>query len=77
MNIDIKHKLMEKYARKAGLRARINAKCIECVYDPHMPGGWRQQVEKCTSLSCPLYSVRPIGTGTKGEPMGELAAVTG
>ena len=43
------------------LRAAINAKCRECIYDPYPgSGNWRQQVEACTSPDCPLFSVRPI-----------------
>ncbi len=41
------------------LRAAINAKCRECVYDPYQPGGWREQVEACGCSNCPLYPVRP------------------
>lgn len=42
------------------LRAAINAKCKECIYDPiGGRGNWRQQVEACTALSCPLWLVRP------------------
>jgi hypothetical protein len=43
------------------LRKAINDKCIECIYDPiGGPGTWRQQVEECTSKSCPLFPVRPL-----------------
>ena len=42
-----------------GLRARVNAKCVECIYDEYQPGTWRAQVEKCTSSTCPLFPVRP------------------
>lgn len=43
------------------LRQAINQKCRECIYDdsPGSGGTWRQQVEACTSQSCPLYAVRP------------------
>lgn len=44
---------------KTGLRGRLNAKCIECIYDPAGPGSWRQQVAACSSPQCPLYDVRP------------------
>jgi len=37
----------------------IVAKCYECIYDPGSTGSWRDQVRKCTSVSCPLYTVRP------------------
>lgn len=58
MNEAMQLKLIEKQARKPGLRGKIDAKCVECIYDPAQEGGWRQQVEKCASASCPLYSVR-------------------
>ena len=46
------------------LRAAINAKCKECIYDPiGGRGNWRQQVEACTSYRCPLYPVRPVSSG--------------
>jgi len=46
------------------LRRAINSKCRECIYCPLTgAGSWRQQVENCTSISCPLFSVRPKSTG--------------
>lgn len=45
------------------LRKPINAKCRECIYCPVTGiGSWRQQVAACTSISCPLYPVRPMPT---------------
>ena len=44
---------------KPGLRAAVNAKCRECIYDPCQPGTWLAQVRACTSPRCPLYMVRP------------------
>jgi len=55
--------LIRKHASKPGLRGKIDAKCIECIYDPYQSGSWRIQVEKCSSLTCPLYSVRPKSGG--------------
>lgn len=52
--------LINKQASKPGMRGKINAKCIECIYDPISGNGsWKQQIEACTSPKCPLYSVRP------------------
>ena len=51
-------RIPEKPVRKS-LRAAINAKCRECIYDPHDRGTWREQVERCTGYSCPLFDVRP------------------
>lgn len=50
------------------LRKAINAKCKECLYDPIAgKGNWRQQVEACTSYSCPLYPVRPTSKGSRDD----------
>jgi len=46
------------------LRRAINRKCRERIYCPLTgTGSWRRQVEHCTSISCPLFSVRPKSTG--------------
>jgi hypothetical protein len=67
MSTDRRQKLLEKLARKAGLRSKVDAKCIECIYDPCQDGSWRKQVENCTARDCPLYSVRPLTTGSGRE----------
>lgn len=61
--------LINKQASKPGFRGKINAKCIDCIYDDAGGAGgtWRQQVEACTSYKCPLYSVRPVSSGEKDE----------
>lgn len=54
----------------------INAKCRECIYDPVSgTGNWRQQVEACTSTSCPLYVVRPLSSGEKAKAEHDLRIV--
>jgi hypothetical protein len=51
--------------KRMGLRAAINAKCKDCIYDPLSGlGTWRQQVEGCTCLNCPLWLVRPVSSGS-------------
>lgn len=60
MDFDQADALVRKWAGKPGLRAKINAKCIDCSYDPKGSGNWRQQVSACAVVDCPLYSVRPI-----------------
>ena len=43
-----------------GMRAAIDAKCIDCSYDPQCGGGsWRQQIAACTVTLCPLWPYRP------------------
>jgi len=55
--------LIERESSKPGLRGKINAMCIECIYDPEGgDGSWKQQVTDCTSPTCPLYSVRLISS---------------
>lgn len=42
------------------LRKAIDMKCKDCIYDPTCGGGtWREQVAQCSSISCPLWPVRP------------------
>ena len=49
------------------LRKAVNEKCRECIYDKQASGTWRQQVEGCTSLDCPLYLVRPRSSISKSD----------
>ncbi len=54
-----KDELIAKMVKKRGLRAKIDANCIDCTYDPKDKGSWRKQVQNCTIFTCPLHSVRP------------------
>ena len=38
--------------------------CKSCTYDQTQPGSWRQQVEDCTLVNCPLFPVRPMTIAT-------------
>ena len=43
------------------LRAAINGKCKDCIYDPCRGGGtWREQVAQCSAATCPLWPIRPL-----------------
>ena len=55
-----KNDIILQQLEKGGFRARINAKCVECIYDPEAPGTWRHQAQACTSKGCPLFQVRPM-----------------
>lgn len=59
--------LIEREKSKPGLRGRINAMCINCIYDDAggAGGNWKQQIEACTAPSCPLFDVRPVSSGVK------------
>ena len=55
-----------KRGRLPSMRAAINAKCKDCIYDPESAlGTWRQQVEACTIEDCPLWLLRPVSSGAK------------
>ena len=46
------------------LRAAVDAKCKDCIYDPRSGGGtWREQVAQCTVTRCALWPVRPAPSG--------------
>jgi len=54
-------KINEVIARqlaKPGLRGALNAKCIDCIYDPLDKGTWIDQVDQCACSQCPLYNYR-------------------
>ena len=47
--------------KRPSMRAAINAKCRECIYDAFPGNGtWRQQVEACTDTGYALYRLRPL-----------------
>ena len=57
-----RQELIDKHAKKTGLRGKVDAFCIHCIFDPYAEGSWRKQVTECTANNCPLYSVRPLST---------------
>ena len=40
------------------LRKPVDEKCKDCIYDPTVPGTWRQQVSLCTIKTCPFWDIR-------------------
>ena len=50
--------LIAKHTAKKGLRGKVDAHCISCVYDDTQKGYWGEQVRLCSVVSCPLFSVR-------------------
>jgi len=58
---DLREEVIARESAKPGFRGKVNAKCVECIYDPFAGAGtWRQQVEACTAVTCPLYQIRPL-----------------
>lgn len=46
-------------------RAAIKSFCLECM-------GWqREEVYKCTAVTCPLYRYRPTSTNAESPPESE------
>jgi hypothetical protein len=54
---------------RPSLRLAINEKCAGCIFDSNAPGTRLQQIEACTSKSCPLYNVRPRPTGYMAQSL--------
>ena len=62
--------------RRLSLRAAIDAKCKDCIYDTYAPGTWREQVAQCSSLDCALWPVRPAPhSGSFANPYRDPEAV--
>jgi hypothetical protein len=60
-----------------GLRAAIDAKCRDCIYDDEAPGTWREQVAQCSSIRCALWPDRPAPSGGPfANPPRDPATVT-
>lgn len=59
MNFQEQSALFERMKSRPGVRGKINAMCLSCIYDSATPGTWRQQTEGCTVKSCALYEIRP------------------
>ena len=60
-----KQSIIDRLINKPGLRARINANCVSCIYVQAAPGSWRKQVTQCTVDSCPLFDIRPVSFSAK------------
>jgi hypothetical protein len=61
---------------RPSLRKATNQACQDCIYDSTQEGSWRQQVAKCTSPNCALFSVRPmpIAIPHRGQPRSLILA---
>ena len=59
------------------LRAAVDRKCRDCIYDRAAPGTWREQVAQCSANRCPLWAVRPAPSGGPfANPPRDCATVT-
>ena len=47
----------------------IDAKCVECIFDPLEDGTWRQQVKACDIESCALHPYRPMPYKPRNQPV--------
>jgi len=62
MNIRTRDQLVAWLASKDTRQNRINAKCVDCIYDEALGINWRKQVSLCTMTDCPLYHIRPMSS---------------
>jgi hypothetical protein len=64
-----KQALIDRLCSRPGKTGRVHAKCVECIFVERAAGcgNWRQQVEACTSTTCPLWAIRPLSEGEKDE----------
>ena len=53
------------------LRAAINAKCRDCIYDEGAAGSAAVQIELCACYDCPLWPVRRVRPGNVRMPYSE------
>ena len=61
---DLRQRIIARESAKPGMRGKVNAKCVECIYDDIGGNGtWRQQTEACASADCPLWAIRPVSAG--------------
>ena len=74
----LRDRIIKRESKKAGYKGKIRAFCCHCIFDAYQTGSWLEQVENCTSLNCPLYSVRPTTSNynatAKQEPLAGCAA---
>lgn len=57
-----KQQLIRDLQQKGTSRAAVDAFCIDCSFDAHEPGNWRQQITNCDCKDCPLWAVRPVSS---------------
>ena len=52
------------------IRAAINAKCFDCIYDSEDggPGTWRRQIAACQIKTCALWPFRAKSSSTRVNP---------
>ena len=61
---DLKSRVITRESAKPGMRGKVNAKCVECIYDDLGGNGtWRKQTEACVAVECPLWPIRPVSSG--------------
>ena len=53
-----KHITVLEIGSKRDLRAAIDAKCCDCIYDPYELESWQMQVAVCDDIYCPLHNDR-------------------
>ena len=60
--------IISRLLLKPGIRPRIDAHCVQCIYDEQATGSYKQQVWGCLVNQCVFHPVRlrPRGTRLQG-----------
>lgn len=53
-----KEVILDRLLSKKGLRPRIDANCVNCIYESSFVASWRSQIEDCTDCVCVFHEVR-------------------
>lgn len=64
--------IVTRLLRSPGLRAAINAHCVQCIYDEHEKGSYKHQIACCSVIACALHSYRCRPRQSKGKIQGGL-----
>ena len=53
-----KDQIISRLLLKPGIRPRVDAHCVQCIYDEQAVGSYKQQVWGCLVSQCIFYPVR-------------------
>ena len=65
-----KDQIISRLLLKPGIRPRVDAHCVQCIYDEQAIGTYKQQVWGCLVDQCVFHSVR---LRPRGTPLQDIA----
>jgi len=66
----VKDQIISKLLLKPGIRPRIDAHCVQCIYDEQATGSYKQQVWGCSVNQCVFH---PVRLRPRGIPLEDIA----